>query len=111
VSGNFSSSGFGGRLKLGVDWKPIPNSLVSGFLGYQLAQIQGFTGSGNAAGGYSGIATGPNPPMMSGQLENLSGKYGTSIIFVPNGVNVPGASPLTLDLSGFIIGADMTILF
>jgi len=109
VTGNFSSSGFGSRFKIGVDWKPIPNSMVSGFLGYQLAQIQGFTGSGSAAGGYSNVPVG-SPVNMSGQLENLSGKYGTSIIFVPNGVNVPGATPLTLDLSGFIIGADFTIL-
>jgi len=105
VTGNFSSSGFGGRFKMGVDWKPIPNSMVSGFLGYQLAQIQGFTGSGSVPGSTPGSTVN-----SSGQLETQPGKYGTSIIYVPNGTTVSGASPLILDLSGFIIGADFTIL-
>jgi len=109
VTGNFSSSGFGGRLKLGVDWKPIPNSIISGFLGYQLAQIQGFTGSGIASGGYSGVPNGAQVN-MPGQLMTQQGPNGTRIIFVPSGTTVSGASPLTLDLSGVIIGADMTIL-
>lgn len=101
TNGNFSSSGLGGRFKIGVDWKPIPNSLVSGFLGYQFAQMQGFTGSGT---------TPTSSVNVQGQLETKPGTYGTSIIFVPAGNTVSGASPLTLDLSGFIIGADMTIL-
>jgi tetratricopeptide (TPR) repeat protein len=109
VTGNFSSSGFGGRLKLGVDWKPIPNSIISGFLGYQLAQIQGFTGSGIASGGYSGVPNG-GQVNMPGQLMTQQGPNGTRIIFVPSSATVSGASPLTLDLSGIIIGADMTIL-
>jgi hypothetical protein len=48
---------------------------------------------------------------MSGQLEINPNPNGTSIIFVPTGSkNVQGASPLTLDLSGLILGIDMTIL-
>ena len=101
TNGNFSSSGLGGRFKIGVDWKPIPNSLVSGFLGYQFAQMQGFTGSCTTPGSSVNV---------QGQMETKPGTYGTSIIFVPFGTTVSGVSPLTLDLSGFIIGADMTIL-
>jgi len=109
VTGNFSGSGVGARFKLGVDWKPIPNSVVSGFLGYQMVQIQGFGGSGSASGGYSGQPQG-TPTSMPGQLETFQGPYGEQIIFVPTGKFVTGASPLTLDLSGIILGVDMTIL-
>jgi tetratricopeptide (TPR) repeat protein len=109
VTGSFNGSGAGARFKLGVDWKPLPNSIVSGFLGFQMAQIQGFVGSGSAAGGYSGAPVG-TPTSMPGQLETVQGPNGTRIIFVPTGVFVPGASPLTLDLSGIIVGADFTIL-
>jgi len=109
VTGNFTSSGVGARFKLGVDWKPVPNSVVSGFIGYQMAQIQGFGGAGIASGGYSGTAAGAQVS-MPGQLMTLQGANGTRIIFVPTGTVVPGASPLTLDLSGVILGIDMTIL-
>ncbi len=106
VTGNFTGSGIGARFKMGVDWKPIPNSIVSGFLGYQMAQIQTFGGSGSVP---DGTGTG-NTVNVPGQLETLQTANGTKIIFVPTGTVTPGASPLTLDLSGFIIGADMTIL-
>jgi tetratricopeptide (TPR) repeat protein len=106
VTGNFTGSGVGARFKLGVDWKPVPNSVVSGFIGYQMAQIQGFGGSGQVPD--------PNNPGNSigatGQLMTLQSVTGTKIIFVPTGTIVPGASPLTLDLSGVILGIDMTIL-
>jgi tetratricopeptide (TPR) repeat protein len=105
VQGSFNSSGIGARFKLGIDWKPLPNSIVSGFLGYQMAQIQGFVGSGLVPGTVPGT-----PVSAAGQLETIQGTYGSKIIFVPTGQFVTGASPLTLDLSGIIVGADFTIL-
>ncbi len=103
VAGNFSGSGVGGRFKLGVEWKPIPNSLFSFFGGYQIAQIQGFHGTTTA------------PTTASGQLEVERYQGNTAIGFVPNGSTptVPSGAqlnPLTLDLSGVIFGVDFIAL-
>ncbi len=99
INGDFSSTGFGGRFKLGADWKPIPNTILSLFLGYQMAQIQGFKGTEN------------EPVSQKGQLEVAPDSLTNStIIFVPDGTTVSGAAPLTLDLSGVIIGVDFGVL-
>jgi hypothetical protein len=105
--GNFSSSGFGGLLKVGMEWKPLPSSLISLFTGYQWAKLSGFHGSAIPNGSTNSIP---------GQLEVERGSGSTQIDFVPDGnapVLPPGEqlSPLTLDLSGVILGADLTILF
>ena len=105
--GNFSSSGFGGLLKLGVEWKPLQSSLISLFAGYQMAKLSGFHGSAAANGSTTGVP---------GQLEVERDPGGTQIDFVPDGTTPslpPGGqlSPLTLDLSGVILGADLTALF
>src|SRR5258708_120607 len=91
MHGGFSSRGFGGRFKLGADWKPIPNTILSLFLGYQMAQIKGFKGTEN------------EPVSQKGQLEVAPDSLtNPAIIFVPDGTTTPGAAPLTLDLSGII---------
>jgi tetratricopeptide (TPR) repeat protein len=105
--GNFSSSGFGGLLKVGMEWKPLPSSLISLFTGYQWAKLSGFHGSAIPNGSTNSIP---------GQLEVERSSGSTQIDFVPDGnapVLPPGEqlSPLTLDLSGVILGADLTILF
>ncbi len=101
--GNFSPTGFGALFKLGVEWKPLPNSLVGFFVGYQMANLNGFKGSA-AAGG----STTDEP----GQLETVRNGGNTTIDFVQDGTSAPaGASPLSLDLSGILAGADLTALF
>jgi tetratricopeptide (TPR) repeat protein len=106
VTGEFSGTGFGGKLKLGVDWKPIPNSMISGFLGYQYAQVKEFKGDGT-----SDLLS----DTTSGQLQMLHGPDGDFLMFVPDGPSLPlspGASlsPLTLDFSGILVGLDLTVL-
>jgi tetratricopeptide (TPR) repeat protein len=97
VNGNFSTTGFGSLFKLGVEWKPLPNSLVGFFVGYQLANLNGFKGSANN---------------VSGQLETERNGSNTSIDFVPDGTTPPaGAQPLVLDLSGMLLGTQLTALF
>jgi hypothetical protein len=99
INGDFSSTGFGGRFKVGVDWKAIPNTVLSVFLGYQIAQIKEFKG------------TETEPVNQKGQLEVAPDSLtNPAIIFVPDGTTVPGAAPLTLDLSGVIIGLDFSVL-
>jgi tetratricopeptide (TPR) repeat protein len=107
VNGNFSTTGFGAVFKLGVEWKPLPNSLVGFFAGYQLANLNGFTGTAAANG-----STTPVP----GQLETERSGSNTQIGFVPNGTTLtlpPGAqlAPTSLDLSGMLLGAQLTALF
>ncbi len=97
VNGNFSTTGFGSLFKLGVEWKPLPNSLVGFFAGYQLANLNGFKGSANS---------------VSGQLETERSGSTTTIDFVPDGTTPPaGSQPLALDLSGMILGTQLTALF
>jgi tetratricopeptide (TPR) repeat protein len=105
VAGEFSGAGFGGKLKLGADWKPIPNSMISVFLGYQYAQVKEF--KGNAT---SDLLT----KSTSGELQMQSGPDGAFLEFVPDGSvpTLPGTtlSPLTLDFSGILVGLDLTVL-
>ncbi|HEY5037554.1 MAG TPA: tetratricopeptide repeat protein, partial [bacterium] len=107
TTGDFSGSGVGGRFKMGVDWKPLQNSLLSLFVGYQYAPIMGYKGSGITS---SGSASSPMP----GQLEVQSDSAGNkSIVFVPDGSSAPSGtslSPLTVDLSGIVFGVDLTVL-
>ncbi|MGH7739307.1 MAG: tetratricopeptide repeat protein [bacterium] len=107
ANGNFSSMGFGGLFKLGVEWKPLPNSLVGFFAGYQLANLTGFTGSAAANGSAASVP---------GKLETVENGSNTDIEFVPDGVTptVPSGSslhPLSMDLSGLLLGAQLTALF
>ncbi|HET9870711.1 MAG TPA: hypothetical protein VFR02_09490, partial [bacterium] len=103
VNGNFSTTGFGGVLKLGMEWKPLPNSLVGFFAGYQMADLTGFTGSGAANGSSTAVP---------GKLVTVRDPSGTRLEFVPDGSPDPaGASPTALDLGGVVAGAQLTALF
>jgi tetratricopeptide (TPR) repeat protein len=106
VAGEFSGMGFGGKIKLGADWKPIPNSMISGFIGYQYAQVKEFKGD----------ATSDSlPESTPGELQMLRGPDGAFLMFVSDGLAptlFPGTSlsPLTLDFSGILVGLDLTVL-
>jgi tetratricopeptide (TPR) repeat protein len=103
ANGNFSTTGFGSLFKLGMEWKPLPNSLVGFFVGYQLANLTGLKGTAAANGSTTSVP---------GQLETVRSGSATSINFVPDGATPPaGAQPLALDLSGMILGAQLTALF
>ena len=107
ATGDFSGSGIGGRVKLGVDWKPLPNSILSAFLGYQSAAVSGFKGS---------AASTPAGSPQPGQLEIERNQGQTTLQFIQDGQPAPvlppggSLSPLTVDLSGILLGFDLTVL-
>jgi len=103
ANGNFSTTGFGALLKLGMEWKPLPNSLIGFFAGYQIGNLTGFKGSAAANGSTTSVP---------GQLMTVRSGPTTNLDFVQDGATAPaGAEPLSLDLSGLVAGARLTALF